>query len=179
MTASVVTLYLMAECLPIRHDAQRYAGALPSWQGQRMIALGSYIARRPAFSDGPPLTADDVVLSLRAPIRPHGLPIFATAMTIGGRPIEAAVVMPPPGLIFPEPVAAPENYLRTWPCLPRHILEEISTRHFKDAYAITSEAPRIVVAGAFWLTRHARRAHCLKAQSELREEAQGAWASLP
>ncbi len=151
----VVTLYLMGGRLAeFDHDAQRYAGALAeSWQwaaDERTLEVTLRDGLR--FSDGHPLTADDVVFSLRAIYDERtGSPIFRDAMTIGGRPIEAAVV---DGrrlrLIFPEPVAAPENYLSNLAVLPRHILEEdFNKGTFKDAYAITSDAPRIVVAGAF------------------------------
>lgn len=151
----VVTLYLMGGRLAeFDHDAQRYAGALAeSWQwatDERTLEVTLRDGLR--FSDGHPLTADDVVFTLRAIYDERtGSPIFRDAMTIGGRPIEAAVV---DGrrlrLMFPEPVAAPENYLSNLAVLPRHILEEdFNKGTFKDAYAITSEAPRIVVAGAF------------------------------
>ncbi len=151
----VVTLYLMGGRLAeFDHDAQRYVGALAeSWQwatDERTLEVTLRDGLR--FSDGHPLTADDVVFSLRAIYDERtGSPIFRDAMTIGGRPIEAAVVDARHlRLIFPEPVAAPENYLSNLAVLPRHILEEdFNKGTFKDAYAITSEAPRVVVAGAF------------------------------
>jgi peptide/nickel transport system substrate-binding protein len=151
----VVTLYLMGGRLAdFDMDAQHYVGALAeSWQwasGERSLEVTLRDELR--FSDGHPLTADDVVFSLRAIYDERtNSPIFRDAMTIGGRPIEAAVVDARHlRLIFPEPVAAPENYLSNLAVLPRHILEEdFNKGTFKDAYAITTDPQRIVVAGAF------------------------------
>ena len=151
----VVALYLMGGRLAeFDHDAQRYGGALAeSWQwagDERTLEVTLRDGLR--FSDGHPLTTDDVTFSLRAIYDERtGSPVFRDAMTIGGRPIEAATVDARRlRLIFPEPVAAPENYLSNLAVLPRHILEEdFNKGTFKDAYAITSDAQRVVVAGAF------------------------------
>jgi peptide/nickel transport system substrate-binding protein len=151
----VLALYLMGGRLAeFDHDAQRYTGALAEgWQwasDERTLEVTLRDGLR--FSDGHALTADDVQFTFRAIYDEQTRsPVFRDAMTIGGRPIEVAV-----GdarhlrLIFPEPVAAPENYLSNVAVLPRHILEaELAKGTFKDAYAITSDPQQIVVAGAF------------------------------
>lgn len=151
----VLTLYLMGGRLAeFDHDAQRYTGALAeSWQwasDERTLEVTLRDGLR--FSDGHALTADDVRFTFRAIYDERTRsPVFRDAMTINGRQIEVAV-----GdarhlrLIFPEPVAAPENYLSNVAVLPRHILEaELDKGTFKDAYAITSDPQQIVVAGAF------------------------------
>ncbi|HEY6186169.1 MAG TPA: ABC transporter substrate-binding protein [Pyrinomonadaceae bacterium] len=151
----VLTLYLMGGRLAeFDHDAQRYVGALAeSWQwasDERTLEVTLRDGLR--FSDGHALTAEDVLFSFRAIYDERTRsPVFRDAMTIGGRPIEVSVQDARHfRLIFPEPVAAPENYLSNVSVLPRHILEaELEKGTFKDAYAITSDPQQIVVAGAF------------------------------
>ncbi|HYY55787.1 MAG TPA: ABC transporter substrate-binding protein, partial [Pyrinomonadaceae bacterium] len=125
----VVALYLMGGRLAeFDHDGQRYVPALAEswqWAGDERT-LDVTLRDGLLFSDGHPLTADDVVFSFRAIYDERtASPIFRDAMTIDGRPIEVAVQDARHlRLIFPEPVAAPENYLSNLSVLPRHILEE-------------------------------------------------------
>jgi peptide/nickel transport system substrate-binding protein len=151
-----VALYLLGGRLAeIDHDAQRYVPALAeSWQWAASDERTLEVTLREGlrFSDGHPLTTDDVTFSLRVIYDERtASPVFRDAMTIGGRPIEATVVDARHlRLTFPEPVAAPENYLSNLSVLPRHILEEdFNKGTFKDAYAMTTDPQRIVTAGAF------------------------------
>ena len=151
-----VALYLMGGRLAeIDHDAQRYVPALAeSWQWAAGDEKTLEVTLRDGlrFSDGHPLTAEDVAFSFRTIYDDRtASPVFRDAMTIGGRPIEVTVTDAHHlRLTFPEAVAAPENYLSNLSVLPRHILEEdFNKGTFKDAYAITSEPQRIVTAGAF------------------------------
>lgn len=153
----LLTLYLMGGRLAeFDHDSQRYAAALAeSWQwattgDERTLDVTLRDGLR--FSDGHALTADDVLFTLRAIYDERtGSPVFREAMMIGGRPIEASAQDARHlRLRFPEPVAAPENYLSNLAVLPRHVLEaDFNKGTFKDAYAITSDPQQIVVAGAF------------------------------
>jgi peptide/nickel transport system substrate-binding protein len=150
-----VALYLLGGRLAeFDQDTLKYVPALAeSWQwasDERTLELTLRDALR--FSDGHALTADDVLFTFRAIYDERtGSPAMRDAMSIGGRPIEVSVTDARHlRLIFPEPVAAPENYLSNLAVLPRHILEEdFNKGTFKDAYAITSDPQRIVSAGAF------------------------------
>ncbi|MBA3805586.1 MAG: ABC transporter substrate-binding protein, partial [Acidobacteria bacterium] len=151
----LVALYLMGGRLAeFDQDTLKYVPALAeSWQwasDERTLDLTLRDGLR--FSDGHPLTADDVLFTFRAIYDERtGSPAMRDAMSIGERPIEVSVADARHlRLIFPEPVAAPENYLSNLAVLPRHILEEdFNKGTFKDAYAITSDPQRIVSAGAF------------------------------
>lgn len=151
----VVTLYLIGGRLAeLDQDTLKYVPALAeSWQwasDERTLELTLREGLR--FSDGRPLTADDVLFTFRAIYDERtGSPAIRDAMTVGGRPIEVTVADARHlRLIFPEAVAAPENYLSNLAVLPRHILEEdFNKGTFKDAYAITSDPQRVVAAGAF------------------------------
>ncbi len=110
------------------------------------------------FSDGHPITAEDVIFTLRAIYDERtASPIFSGAMLIGNRQIEASI---PDGtdnknarrvrLVFPDIVASPENYLSNLAVLPRHILEaDLNRGALREAYSLTADPSRIVTSGAF------------------------------
>ena len=114
------------------------------------------------FSDGHPITAEDVIFTLRAIYDERtASPIFRDAMMIGNRQIEAQIdARKPDGadgqsgrrlrLIFPDIVASPENYLSNLAVLPRHILEaDFNRGALREAYGLTADPSRVVTAGAF------------------------------
>ncbi len=104
------------------------------------------------FSDGAPLTADDVAFTLRTLYDERtGSPIYRDATLVGGKPIEATVLDARRlRLVFPETVAVPENYLSNIAVLPRHILADAAARgEVGKAYALTEAPARIVTAGRF------------------------------
>ncbi|HKQ99300.1 MAG TPA: ABC transporter substrate-binding protein [Pyrinomonadaceae bacterium] len=104
------------------------------------------------FSDGHPLTADDLLFTMRALYDERTQsPIYRDAMLVGGKPIETSVVDPLHlRMLFPETVAAPEGYLSNIVVLPRHALEEdFNKGTLKDAWGVTSDPQRIVTAGPF------------------------------
>jgi peptide/nickel transport system substrate-binding protein len=110
------------------------------------------------FSDGHPITAEDVIFTLRAIYDERtASPIFRDAMMIGNRQIEARIPDGADGqsgrrlrFIFPDVVASPENYLSNLAVLPRHVLEaDFNRGALRDAYGLTADPSRIVTAGAF------------------------------
>jgi peptide/nickel transport system substrate-binding protein len=110
------------------------------------------------FSDGHPITAEDVIFTLRAIYDERTpIPIFRDAMMIGKRRIEASIPDGAGGknarslrLAFPEVVATPENYLSNLAVLPRHVLEaDFDRGALRDAYSLTADPSRIVTAGPF------------------------------
>jgi peptide/nickel transport system substrate-binding protein len=107
------------------------------------------------FSDGHPITADDVIFTLRAIYDERtASPIFRDAMMIGDRQIEARIPDGQSGrrlpIIFPGVVAAPENYLSNLAVLPRHILEaDLDRGELRAAYGLNADPLRVVTAGAF------------------------------
>jgi peptide/nickel transport system substrate-binding protein len=104
------------------------------------------------FSDGHPLTADDVLFTIRALYDERtASPLFRDAMMVNGHPIEATVADARHlRLLFPETVAAPEGYLYNIAILPRHALEEaFNNGTLKDSWGITSDPRTIITAGPF------------------------------
>ena len=110
------------------------------------------------FSDGHPITAEDVIFTLRAIYDERtASPIFRDAMMIGKRQIEASIPDGTDGqsgrrlrFVFPDVVASPENYLSNLAVLPRHVLEaDFNRGALRDAYGLTTDPSRVITAGAF------------------------------
>jgi peptide/nickel transport system substrate-binding protein len=109
------------------------------------------------FSDGHPITAEDVAFTLRAIYDERtASPVFRDAMMIGDRQIEARIPDTDGQngrrlqMVFPSVVALPENYLSNVAVLPRHILEaDFNRGALRDAYGLTSDPSLVVTAGAF------------------------------
>ncbi|HEY0080414.1 MAG TPA: ABC transporter substrate-binding protein [Pyrinomonadaceae bacterium] len=147
-------ILLGARLVDYDHDAQRYAPSLAeSWQltgDGRTVDLTLRDGLK--FSDGHPLTTEDVLFTLRAIYDESTASIFRTTMTIGGRQIEASASdARRMRFVFPEVVAAPETYLVNLAVLPKHLLEEDLKRGAmgRESFSISTEPARIVTAGPF------------------------------
>ncbi|HVF51732.1 MAG TPA: ABC transporter substrate-binding protein [Pyrinomonadaceae bacterium] len=150
-----VSFFLLgARLVDFDHDAQRFIPALAEvWQlAPDGKTLELTLRDGLKFSDGHPLTSEDVVFTFRAIYDERVGSILRTTLTIGGRQIE---VTPLDArrlrLVFPEPVAVPETYLVNVAILPRHVLEESlqKGKFGSEAYSITSDPRTVVTAGAF------------------------------
>lgn len=135
------------------HDKQGFApGLAESWQlGADGKTLEMTLRDGLKFSDGHPLTSEDVAFTFRGFYDKATNSIFKPTMTIDGKQIE---VVPVDArrfrVVFPDIVASPETYLVNVAVLPRHVLEaELKQGTLKDAYSVTSDPQRVVTAGAF------------------------------
>lgn len=150
-----VAFYLMGgRLVEFDHDRGKYVPSIAEeWklaEGGRMVTVT--LRDGVKFSDGQPLTSDDVTFTLRALYDPRtAAPVFRDAMLVGGRQIEAtAIDARHLQLVFPEAVASPENYLSNLAVLPRHALEsDFNQGAMRDAYQLNSDPQRVVTAGAF------------------------------
>jgi peptide/nickel transport system substrate-binding protein len=153
----IVSFFLMGgRLVEFDHDSRSYVpGLAQGWKlGDDGRTLELALREGLQFSDGHPLTADDVLFTFRALYDERtASPLFRDAMTIGASPIEVSVVDPLHlRLVFPEVIATPESYLSNLAVLPRHVLEEeFNKGSLRDAYSTTSDPQRIVTAGAFTL----------------------------
>lgn len=151
----IVAFYLMGgRLVEFDHQSQRYVpGLAESWNragdGKSLeLTLRAGIK----FSDGHPITAEDVVFTFRALYDERtAAPIFRDAMMVGAGQIEVAVLDSRRlRLVFPEIVATPENYLSNLAVLPKHVLEADFNRGLlREAYSLTAEPQTVVTAGAF------------------------------
>ena len=150
----MVAFYLMGgRLVEFDHDTRRYTpGIAEAWQFGEDGRTLKVNLRDVKFSDGRPLTAEDVVFTLRAIYDARtASAIFNSAMLINGRPIEAvAIDARHINLIFPERVASPESFLSNIAVLPRHVLESDFNRgKLRESFSLTADPQSIVTAGAF------------------------------
>lgn len=161
----IVALFLMGgRLIEFDHKNQQYvpglAESLRRLDDGRTVELTLRDGIK--FSDGHPITAEDVIFTLRAIYDERtASPIFRDAMMIGNRQIEAQIVAGTPDgadgqsgrrlrFVFPDAVASPENYLSNLAVLPRHVLEaDFDRGALRKAYGLTSDPSRVVTAGAF------------------------------
>jgi peptide/nickel transport system substrate-binding protein len=150
----IVAFYLMGgRLVEFDHDTQRYVpGIAESWQFGNDGRTLNVKLRDVKFSDGRPLTAEDIVFTMRATYdKRTASPIFGAAMLVNGHPIEAvATGARQVNLIFPDRVASPESFMSNIAVLPRHILEsDFNKGTLREAFGITADPQGIVSAGAF------------------------------
>ena len=151
----IVAFYLMGgRLVEFDHDAQAYVpGLAESWKrAEDGKSIELVLRDGIKFSDGRPITAEDVSFTLRVMYDERtASAIFRDAMLVGGRQIEVSVLDARRlRLTFPEVVATPENYLSNVAVLPKHVLEaEFNRGTLRDAYSLTSDPQTVVTAGAF------------------------------
>lgn len=151
----IVAFYLMGgRLVEFDHDNGKHIpGLAESWKSlgdEQTVEVTLRAGLK--FSDGQPLTADDVGFTFRALYDSRtASPVFREAMLIAGHEIAVTVVDARHfRLTFPEPVVAPENYLSNLAVLPRHVLEaNFNQGTMRDAYKLNADPQGIVCAGAF------------------------------
>jgi peptide/nickel transport system substrate-binding protein len=159
-TSLIVAFYLMGgRLIEFDHKNQQYvpglAESLRRLDDGRTVELTLRDGIK--FSDGHPITAEDVIFTLRAIYDERTASPFREAMMIGKRQIEASIPNGADGqsgrrlrFVFPDVVASPENYLANLAVLPRHVLEaDFNSGALREAYGLTADPSRVVTAGAF------------------------------
>ncbi|MCA1632393.1 MAG: ABC transporter substrate-binding protein [Acidobacteria bacterium] len=150
-----LTLFLLSSRLvELDHDAQGYVPALAEEWKLGADARGVDVTLRDGlkFSDGHPLTSDDVAFTLRAlydqRLKP---PIFRDALMTGEKPIGITVADARRfTLTFAEPVNVPENYMSNLAVVPRHVFEPLlDSGKLPEAYSVTSDPKSMVTSGKF------------------------------
>ncbi|MEO7673537.1 MAG: ABC transporter substrate-binding protein [Pyrinomonadaceae bacterium] len=151
----VTTLFLLtSRLIEFDHRSQKYVPALAesyvtAADGQTVdVKLRDGLK----FSDGHALTSDDVIFTLKAIYDDRtNSPAFGDAMLVNGKQIEAKRVDDVRlQLVFPEKVAAVENYLDNLGAMPRHLLEaDLNNGKFAEAWKLTSDPNTIATSGAF------------------------------
>lgn len=153
--SNIVAFFLLSSRLvEFDHDAQDYAPALAeSWKRSDDSRSVEVLLRDGLkFSDGQPLTSEDVAFTLRALYDPKvNSPIYRDAMMIADKPFEIKVADARRfTLTFPEPVVVPENYMSNLGVLPRHALEpELQKGAFDKAYGVAADPKTIITCGKF------------------------------
>jgi peptide/nickel transport system substrate-binding protein len=104
------------------------------------------------FSDGQPLTSNDVAFTLQATYDERNkAPVFRDALLINGKPISVKVIDDRNlQLVLPETIASPETYLYNIAVLPRSALEaDQKAGRLSEAWKITAPPASVVSSGPF------------------------------
>lgn len=136
------------------HTTQKYVpGLAESWTtAEDRQTVDVKLREGLKFSDGQPITSDDVAFTLDAAYDERtGSPVFRDALLINGKPIAMKVIDPRTmQFVFPEPMAAVENYLNNLSALPKHLLEaDHKAGSLGKTWNITSLPESIVTGGPF------------------------------
>lgn len=104
------------------------------------------------FSDGQPLTTDDVIFTLEAIYDERTqAAAFRDGMLIGGKPISMKKVDERRmQFVFPERIALAENYLENLAVLPKHVLSAArDAGKLAETWKIDSDPAAVVTSGPF------------------------------
>jgi peptide/nickel transport system substrate-binding protein len=104
------------------------------------------------FSNGQPLTSNDVAFTLEATYDERSkAEVFRDALLINGKPISVKVIDDRNlQFVLPETIASPENYLYNIAVLPRNALEaDQKAGRLSEAWKITAPPPSVVSSGPF------------------------------
>ena len=108
------------------------------------------------FSDGRPLTADDVLFSFRAAYDRTSGSVMADSLLAGGEPLHVASTDARTIVItFAKPFGPGLRLLDNLPILPRHVLEPaLVSGQFASAWGLGTPVDRIVGLGPFVLVEY-------------------------
>jgi peptide/nickel transport system substrate-binding protein len=174
---------LTGRLVDLDHDTQNFTPALAeSWEpsdGGRVVTVK--LREGLKFSDGAPLTADDVIFTLQAAYDEKLNSIFRDALTVDGQPMKATKV---DGrtvrLELPRAVAAIEPNLSNIGVLPRHKLEAAYARgEFGGAWATTSAPADFATSGPFTLKEFVPGQRTVLARNEHYWKKDAAGVALP
>jgi peptide/nickel transport system substrate-binding protein len=155
---SIIVAFYMMTARPIEfdHSTQKYRAALAeSWTvAADRQTVDLKLREGIKFSDGKPITTEDVVFSLAAMYDPKSEAVaWIDSMTINGKPIATKVIDERNmQFVFPEPVAAVETYIDNLGVLPKHILKsEQDAGNLAKSWDMTAAPEKIVTSGPFSL----------------------------
>lgn len=165
---------LMGRLVDFDHQTHKFVpGLAESWTSADGKTVDVKLRDGLKFSDGQPLTVDDVIFTLTA-ITDEKVksPAFRDAMMIDGKPIETKKISETEmQFVFPKPVASVENYLVNLGVLPRHALEaDLRSGKLGEAWKLDSPPSTIITSGPFTVAavtpgekiEYARNAHYYK-----------------
>ena len=147
---------LTSRLVELDHSTQKFApGLAESWTTNDGQNYDVQLRDGLQFSDGHPLTADDVVFSLHAMLDDNVKSlVFGDAMKIDDEPITATKIDDTHlKFIFPKAVTAPEPYFVNLGVLPAHILgDDLKSGKLGEDWKVDSDPTKIVTSGPFIVT---------------------------
>jgi peptide/nickel transport system substrate-binding protein len=147
---------IMGRLVEFDHATQKFVpGLAESWTTEDGRTVNVKLMSGLQFSDGHPLTADDVVFTVTAMLDDKvKSPAFHDAMMVDGKPIEVKKVSDTEvQFTFPQAVASIENYLVNVGVLPAHVLEaDLKSGKLAEDWKIDADPKTIVTSGPFVVT---------------------------
>jgi peptide/nickel transport system substrate-binding protein len=153
---SIVTAFFLlnSQLVEFDHSTQTYMpGLAEAWT---MNADGHTVDIRLRdglkFSNGQPLTSNDVAFTLEAIYDERNkAEVFRDALLINGKPVSVKVIDDRNlQFVFPETIAAPDNYLYNIAVLPRSALDaDQKAGRLSEAWKITAPPGSVVSSGPF------------------------------
>ena len=144
---------LMGRLVDFDHVNQKFVpGLAESWTTSDGLVYEVKLRDGLQFSDGHPITADDVVFTVAAMLDDKvKSPAFHDAMMVDDKPIGVKKVSDTQvQFIFPKAVASPENYLVNVGVLPRHLLEQdLTAGKLGEDWKVDADVSKIVTSGPF------------------------------
>lgn len=154
--SSILTAFYLLNSRPMEfdHATQKYRAALAeSWTfGADRQTVDLKLREGLKFSDGHPITTEDLAFSLAAMYDERTLAAsWKDSMSVNDKPIATKIIDERNmQFIFPEPVAALENYLDNLAVLPKHMLNgDFVSGKLAESWKITAAPETIVTSGPF------------------------------
>jgi peptide/nickel transport system substrate-binding protein len=151
----IATVYLLGSRLAaFDHSTLEFAPALAeSWTTEPDgVTVNIKLRAGLKFSDGHPLTADDVIFTLESVYdKRTNSPAFRSALLVNDKEIKTKKISDTElQFIFPEKVAGLENYLDNLVVLPKHILGKArDAGTISEAWRIDADPGSVVTSGPF------------------------------
>jgi len=151
----LAAFYLMnSRPMEFDHATLKYRAALAeSWTfGADRKTVDVKLREGLKFSDGHPITTEDLAFSLAAMYDERTLAgSWKDSMSVNDKPITTKIIDERNmQFIFPEPVAAVENYLDNLAVLPKHVLNaDFEAGKLAESWKITAAPESIVTSGPF------------------------------
>ena len=168
---------LMGRLVEFDHANQKFVpGLAESWTTNDGLSYDVKLRDGVQFSDGHPITADDVVFTVTAMLDDKvKSPAFHDAMLVDDKPIAVKKVSDTQvQFVFPKAVASPENYLVNVGILPKHVLEaDLTAGKLAEDWKVDADVSNIITSGPFVVTsskpgesiEYARNPHYYKKDS--------------
>jgi peptide/nickel transport system substrate-binding protein len=155
VSATVATYLMAAPLVEMDHDTQAFVSGLAErWEANEDGKTVTVKLREGLkFSDGTPLTAEDLLFTLKVASDEKSGALFRESFLSGGQPIKGMKIDDRTiKLEMAQAAASPESFLSTFRPLPRHKLEAIYAKgEFNKAWDITTTPADLAVTGAFSL----------------------------
>ena len=153
--SSLMAFFLLnSRLVEFDHSTQSYVpGLAETWTtGADRRSVDIRLRGGLKFSDGQPLTSNDVAFTLEATYdEGNKADVFRDALLINGKPIAVKVIDDRNfQFVFPETIAAPDNYLYNIAALSRNALEaDQKAGRFSETWKITGPPDSVVTSGPF------------------------------